>query len=215
MSRASLESAELPRAHRARSWNSGSPMLPNSAPTLGASLHGSKLRVQAIPYWQRAGERANERAAHAEAITYFSKGLELLKATPDTSECLQRKLSAIHSPGPDSERRKGLWRSRGGTSLYPSAGAVQTYRRGAAALLDPVGIVDLFRRRAELQTARELGQQLLEMAQRAQDSVLLVRPTMLWASPVFWMGEFDPARLHLEHGIEQYDLHGITPMYAF
>ena len=42
--------------------------------------------VQAIPYWQRAGERANERAAHAEAISYFSKGLELLKAAPDTCE---------------------------------------------------------------------------------------------------------------------------------
>src|SRR6202008_2909939 len=39
---------------------------------------------QAIPYWQRAGQRANERSAHAEAISHLTKGLEVLKTLPDT-----------------------------------------------------------------------------------------------------------------------------------
>src|SRR5262249_8489338 len=30
----------------------------------------------AIPYWQRAGQRANERSAHVEAISHLTKGLE-------------------------------------------------------------------------------------------------------------------------------------------
>src|SRR5262249_39758155 len=31
--------------------------------------------AQAIPYWQRAGQRAVERSAHVEAISHFTQGL--------------------------------------------------------------------------------------------------------------------------------------------
>jgi hypothetical protein len=36
--------------------------------------------AQAIPYWQRAGERALQRSANAEAISHLTKGFELLPA---------------------------------------------------------------------------------------------------------------------------------------
>ena len=36
------------------------------------------LTAQAIPYWQRAGQRAIERSAHLEAISHLTKGLEVL-----------------------------------------------------------------------------------------------------------------------------------------
>src|SRR5262249_52778901 len=39
---------------------------------------------QAIPYWQRAGQRALERSANVEAIGHLTKGLELLQPLPDT-----------------------------------------------------------------------------------------------------------------------------------
>src|SRR5262245_63526076 len=44
------------------------------------------LIAQAIPYWQRAGERAVQRSANIEAISHLTKGLELLKTLPDTPE---------------------------------------------------------------------------------------------------------------------------------
>src|SRR6266581_4484787 len=37
------------------------------------------LSVQAIRYWQRAGQRATQRSAHVEAIGHLTEGLELLK----------------------------------------------------------------------------------------------------------------------------------------
>jgi predicted ATPase len=40
------------------------------------------LAAQAVPYWQRAGQHAVERSANVEAISHFTKGLELLKAFP-------------------------------------------------------------------------------------------------------------------------------------
>ncbi len=42
--------------------------------------------AQAIPYWQRAGERALQRSANLEAINQLKKGLELLESIPDAPE---------------------------------------------------------------------------------------------------------------------------------
>jgi tetratricopeptide (TPR) repeat protein len=44
------------------------------------------LGAEAIPYWQRAGERALARSANLEAISHLKKGLELLGSIPDGPE---------------------------------------------------------------------------------------------------------------------------------
>ncbi|HEY6418439.1 MAG TPA: adenylate/guanylate cyclase domain-containing protein [Candidatus Binataceae bacterium] len=44
------------------------------------------LGAQAIPYWQRAGERDLQRSANLEAIHQLKKGLELLGSPPDAPE---------------------------------------------------------------------------------------------------------------------------------
>src|SRR5215813_12901419 len=48
---------------------------------------------QAIPCWQKAGERASQRSAYVEAISHLTKGLELLKTLPDTPERVQHELT--------------------------------------------------------------------------------------------------------------------------
>src|SRR4051812_12998964 len=50
------------------------------------------LAEQAIPYWQKAGERTVDRSAYLEAISHLSKGLELLNALPLTVERLHQEL---------------------------------------------------------------------------------------------------------------------------
>jgi len=51
------------------------------------------LIAQAMPYWQRAGQRASQRSANVEAISHLTKGLELLKTLPDTPERAQQELT--------------------------------------------------------------------------------------------------------------------------
>src|SRR5262249_2405946 len=51
------------------------------------------LGEQAIPYWQKAGERAVDRSAYVEAINHLSTGLELLKTLPETVEHLHQELN--------------------------------------------------------------------------------------------------------------------------
>src|SRR6266571_5815679 len=47
----------------------------------------------AIPYWQQAGQRAVDRAAHAEAIAHFTHALELMRTLPVTPARAQQELT--------------------------------------------------------------------------------------------------------------------------
>src|SRR4029453_10141741 len=44
------------------------------------------LKEQAIPYWQRAGQRAIQRSANEEAVKHLTTGLALLKSLPETPD---------------------------------------------------------------------------------------------------------------------------------
>ncbi len=66
------------------------------------------LVAQAIPYWQKAGQRAIERSANAEAISHLAKALELLKTLPDTSERVRQELSLQITLGPALVILKGM-----------------------------------------------------------------------------------------------------------
>jgi class 3 adenylate cyclase len=45
--------------------------------------------VEALPYWQQAGQRACERSAYAEAVVHFTTALEGLKTVPEIPELPQ------------------------------------------------------------------------------------------------------------------------------
>jgi predicted ATPase len=59
--------------------------------------------------------------------------------------------------------------------------------------------------RAELQTARELAEQLLSLAQRQHDPSLLLQAHRAMGQTLLWLGELVPAQAYLEQGIALYD----------
>src|SRR5262249_22782632 len=74
--------------------------------------------------------------------------------------------------------------------------------------------------RGEFRTARELGEQLLGLAQKEQDPALLVLAYRALGSTLFNLGEFGAAQEHLAQGLTLYDaqrhhshefLYGIEP----
>ena len=163
------------------------------------------LIEQALPYWQRAGQRAIERSAHAEAIAHLTKGLQLLTTLPDTPERLQRELDLQTHLGPVLIATKG----------YAAPEVAQTYTRarelcqqmGETPQLFLVlsGLRHFYEVRAELQTARGLGEQLVTMAQKVQDPALLVQAHFALGETLWWLGEFAPARLLQEQGMAFYN----------
>ena len=162
---------------------------------------------KAVEYLQHTGQQAAQRSAHAEAVTSLTTALELLQTLPDTPERAQRELALQIALAASLQATKG-----------PAAPEVEHAYTRARALCQPGeetpqffsvlrGLWVLHHVRAELQTARELGEQLLSMAERAQDPALLQEAHRALGGTLLWQGEFPLARVHLEQGCALYDLH--------
>jgi class 3 adenylate cyclase/tetratricopeptide (TPR) repeat protein len=172
----------------------------------------ARLIVQAVPYWQRAGERASQRSAYVEAISHLNKGLELLKTLPDTPARAQQELGLQIILGP------GLMATKGAVApevekAYNRAGEL-CQQVGEPLQLFPIlwGLANFYAPRAEIQTVRELAEQMRTLAQRMQAPPLLLRAHQMLGVMSFFLGEFAPARARLEQSIVLHDSSSITPM---
>ena len=165
----------------------------------------ANLIEQAIPYWQQAGQRAASRSANAEAISHLTKGLELLKTLPDTPERVQQELTLQIALGAPLQAIKGF-ASPEVERIYVRAREL-CQQVGETAQLFPVlwGLWFFYLARAEIQIARETGEQLLTVAQSVQDTDLFLEAHMALGATLFHLGEFFLAREHLEQGITLYN----------
>jgi len=163
------------------------------------------LGAQAVPYWQRAGESAVQRSANVEAITHLTKGLELLAALPDAPERGRQELALRTTQGPALIATKG---NAAPEVEHTYARALELCRReGDTPQLFPVlfGLWLFYLGRAELLTTRDIGEQLLTLAQRVQDPALLLEAHRALGASSFLLGEVTFARTHVEQGISLYD----------
>jgi class 3 adenylate cyclase/predicted ATPase len=163
------------------------------------------LVAQAIPYWQQAGQRASARSANVEAISHLTTALALLKILPDAPERRQQELTLLTALGTPLVLTKG--------HAAPEVEAPYARARELCQQLDDtpqlfstlLGLRRYHHHRGELSTAHELGEQLLRLAERLDDSGLVVRAHHMHAEVLVWLGEFARARAHAEQGIARHD----------
>lgn len=67
------------------------------------------------------------------------------------------------------------------------------------------GLRRFYLAQGKFQTARELGEQLLTLAQNLRDTDLLARAHLLHGEDLHFLGEFSQAREHAEQGVALYD----------
>jgi class 3 adenylate cyclase/predicted ATPase len=159
------------------------------------------LIAQAIPSWQRAGERALQRSAHVEAISHLTKGLELLNTLPDTPERAKRELALQLTLGSAFMVLKG-WAAAEVERVYTRARALCEQVGQAPQLLRALnGLLAFHLVRADLQTARELGEQYFRVAQSVQHPQALLRAYHQLGETIFYLGEFAPALAHFAQGM--------------
>jgi adenylate cyclase len=160
---------------------------------------------QALPCWQRAGERAAARSAHREAVTHCTRGLEVLTLLPDTPARARYALglhlalgaSLLSLRGPNTPEIEPVWtRARelceqlGDTAQLPEV---------------LLGLFGVHGQRGELQAAREKAEQILELGQRAHDGFLLWVGHFGIGFILFFRGELVPAWAHFERAMALYD----------
>jgi tetratricopeptide (TPR) repeat protein len=170
---------------------------------------------KAIEYLQLAGQQAVQRYANAEAIDHINKALAKLGRLPQNETRDRLEMSLLLTLGP------ALMATRG----YAAPEVESTYNRvlalcqqlGNAPQLFPalLGLRTFYHVRGRLQTARELGEQLLTLALEVQDPVLLLEAHRALRTNLFNLGELTAARGHLEDALALYAAHRQRPHVYF
>jgi predicted ATPase len=170
------------------------------------------LREKAVKYLLQAGKRAARLSANQEAIAHLTKGLVLVETLPETHERAQRELELHIALGNALMAIKG----------YGAAEVEQTYNRawqlcqlvyaGETSQIFPIlyGRWILYLTRGEHQTAYQLAQEFLGLAQRQHDPAIVVaHQCMGWC---FCMGELVSARMHFEQIAALYNVEHHRPL---
>jgi predicted ATPase len=163
------------------------------------------LNDEAVKYWIEAGRHAVARSANVEAVGQLGKALEVLQTLPDTTDRAREELAVLMALGPALIATKG----------YGTRDVHQTYVRarelcqqvGDAEQLFPAlrGLWNRSLMQADHQMARQLGEELLELANRLQISANIVEAHRVLGT-VYWnLGELSHAHEHLAQGIALYD----------
>jgi predicted ATPase len=168
------------------------------AAVLAIHFERSRDTSRALRYRCRAADNALQRFAHAEAIAHFRSALQLLSTLPDTLERARQELRLQCALGASLTIVKG----------YASPEVVETYTRarelcqqvGEASQIFSVlwGLLQYYMVRAELDTARALGEQLVHLAQNTQDPMHLISAHNGLGTVLTYRGELPAARTHLE-----------------
>jgi class 3 adenylate cyclase/tetratricopeptide (TPR) repeat protein len=175
------------------------------------------LVEQAVPYWQRAGRKAAERSANAEATMHLTRALALLQTLPDTPTRTIDELTIHLDLGIALIATKGFAAPEV-ERAYARARAL-CQQTGASQHLFPVlwGLWAYYVVRGQLRIALETAEQLLILAQGEQDISLLLQAHYALGTTLYSLGEFLRARKHFEHCNSLYDPqqhHSLAFMYG-
>jgi predicted ATPase/class 3 adenylate cyclase/ribosomal protein L40E len=161
---------------------------------------------KAIKYLHQAGQQAAQRSAYTEAVGHLSSALELLNRLPDDREHSRRELElqfAIAESlrwakgGGSEETERALIRAR---ELCGQVGG----KAELFAVLQGLH-VHYTARMLDLNTARDLGEQLLTLAEGADDPANLMVAHGALGLSFLLTGEFPAARKHLEQASPRFD----------
>jgi predicted ATPase len=166
----------------------------------------SEVSAKAVTYLHEAGTKALMRSANAEAVTYFTQGLDLAGKLPPSREQARQELRLLLSLGPAFQLVKG----------FGAAEVEKTYSR-ARQLGEQVGEpAELFQAlwglwlhttagRGRFREGRRIAEELVALAERLGDRVLLLEAHHAMAPSTLWTGEPETARRHCEQGMALYD----------
>jgi DNA-binding winged helix-turn-helix (wHTH) protein/predicted ATPase len=160
---------------------------------------------QAVHYLHQAAENAAQRYAPHEVTTLLNRALTLLRELPESPERAQQELDIQVTLGP-------AWMATRG---YAAPEVEQTYARaralcqqvGETPQLFPVlrGLCQFYRNNGAFLTARELGEQLVHLAQREASPTLCLEAHEELGATLYHLGEFAAAWIYLEQGIALID----------
>ena len=159
---------------------------------------------RAVIYLRHVAESATHRSANREAYDALTKALRLLDTLPESPERGRQELALQTSLGPILIATKGN-ATPDVERVYARARAL-CEQSGDPTQLFPVvfGLRSFYLMWGEVQAAHALGQELVQIAEKAQNDDFLLEAHVALASTFFFLGEFSACRTHAEAGIDLY-----------
>jgi class 3 adenylate cyclase/predicted ATPase len=152
----------------------------------------------AIAAWQKAGEQAVERCAYREAERHYGDALAALRSLPESPERDKTELALLLGIGPVLLALKG-WASVQVEQTYVRAKGLGERSGEATALFSILmGLWVNSLVRTQFRAAFEIGEQVLAIAQKTNDSSLLLQAHQAIGDTAYEIGRFELARTHLE-----------------
>jgi len=164
------------------------------------------LSGRAVTFLRQAGEQAVRGSAHQEAISYYRRGLSILRSLPETAERARQEIelqialagptTVVHGYGAPESRR-----------VYDRARDL-CQRLGEARELFTalVGLTRHYGVSGDVETGLALAEQLLAIAERSADTALLLEACRQMGGIVLDLGRLQEARAFLERGVALYNL---------
>lgn len=170
------------------------------------------LIEQAVPHWRQAGQRAIEQSAYVEAITHLRQGIEVLDGLPDTIERARYELSLQSALGAALTTTKGY----GDQEVGKAYGRARELC-GQAEETDQLffvlwGLWSFYTLRSEHQTALEIGNEFLRLAQNQSDPIPILSAHRVLATTMVWLGEFTRARGYIDQTMTLYNAQPLRPL---
>jgi predicted ATPase len=153
---------------------------------------------RAVAYWERAGERAQQRGAVEEAVGHFTRGLELLRSLPETRQRQAQEIRLQTGLG------VALAAARGYGVAELEAAYARAHALGLQAGLTAEVFPALFGRlrycinRARYAEAQRLAEEMLRLAEREGDAGFLVSAHCGCGWALVFQGKHTEALPHLE-----------------
>ena len=164
------------------------------------------LVEQAIPYWQRAGQRARQRSADIEAVKNFTQALALLRTLSESPQRAHHELELQLALGAPLLTTRGCAAPEV-EKVYLRA--EELYRHvGDSAHLFPVlnGLWHFYEVRGWHLKAQEFAQQLLDLAHTRHDAAIFVTACYALGVTTFYLEELPTALHSLEQGFARYEV---------
>jgi class 3 adenylate cyclase/tetratricopeptide (TPR) repeat protein len=168
-------------------------------------LSRGKNEIEAVPYWEKAGQRAASGAAPSDAAAHYRVGLEIIARQTEGLARAQAELPLL------VHLAISLASSRGYS--HPEVLGVLTRARdicdmlGNVSALFPVlrGLAEFSIVRNDYVAAEELGNRCLKIGEETQHTPFLIEAHHILGFVFSGRGELAKARFHLERTAQLYD----------
>jgi predicted ATPase len=161
--------------------------------------------AKAIRYLQRAAEKAARSSANIEAVNHLMRGLRLLATLPETPGRLQSELAFQTNLGMASMATKGYAAAETRAAYERARDLCSRAGHSPQLVAIMMGLAIYFLLRAEYRATCDIAEKTLKHAEALNDSGSAMEAHIRYGYALFYMGEFEHARDHLERAIDLYD----------